>query len=324
MTGQDDEGRSRDFFGVRAPTGDFALSDPMRNIVTYDFGGADIDASTNPPLPAAPVLGPARQIAALNPAAVSAHFHGTCVFDFFNDELKRNGIDNKGMPLISVVNVWSSRGGRPHPDWPNAVWWNKRMWYGASGGTSYARFLTIIAHELTHGVTESSAGLVYRDLPGALNESWSDIFGVIVANWFPNEPNDGDTWDWTMGDGLGQGGGPLRDLSDPASTGQPDHMVQYVPLPYSKDYGGVHIYSGIHNKAIHNLLTEKDDAGDPTFPIREAVLILYLTLTRLTRTSDFTDSRRTMENVTSAHYGNTPLGQTRLAAVGRAFQSVGI
>lgn len=322
MTGEDDEGRNRDFFGAQSPGG-FALTDPLRNIVTYDFAGADIDASATPPLPMVPVEDPNRDLAANHPAAVSAHYHSTLVFDFFNDELKRNGVDNKGMQLVSLVNVWSSRGGRPHPEWPNAVWWQNRMWYGVKGNQSFARHLDIIAHELTHGVTESSSALVYRDLPGALNESFSDIFGIIVANWFPNRPNDVENWDWQLGKTLGFGGGPLRNVKDPSSAGQPDHMSQYVPLPYNDDYGGVHKYSGIHNKAIYHLLTDKVN-DELTFPTRDAVLVLYLTLVRLTRTSDFADCRHTMENVTRAYYGRGPELLIRLDAIQRAYGSVGL
>ncbi len=323
MSGQDVDGRARSFFGVQS-AGGFALSDPLRNIATYDFAGGDIDQSNNPPLPPTPVEGAGRDLSANHPAAVSAHYNSTKVFDFFNDELKRNGVDDKGMQLVSVVNVWSSLGGRPHPEWPNAVWWQKRMWYGTQASGSFARHLDIIAHELTHGITESSSRLVYRDLPGALNESFSDIFGVVVANWYPNAPEDVSTWNWKLGVGLGRGGGPLRDLEDPAAAGQPDHMSQYVPLPPNHDHGGVHIYSGIHNKAIHHLFIDTDASGDLTFPTREAVLILYLTLLRLTRTSDFSDCRRTMENVTRAYYGPGAELPVRLDAIDRAYGSVGL
>ncbi|MEO1110364.1 MAG: M4 family metallopeptidase [Pseudomonadota bacterium] len=241
MTGDYNQGRNRDFFGSQSPR-DFALSDPIRNIVTYDFAGADIDANASPPLPPDPVEARNRDLAANHPAAVSAHYHST---------------------------------------------------------------------------------LVYRDLPGALNESFSDIFGRIVANWFPNRPNNVETWDWQLGKTLGLGGGPLRDMKDPSSAGGPDHMSLYVPLPYNNDYGGVHKYSGIHNKAIHHLLTDKVN-GELTFPARDAVLVLYLTLVRLTRTSDFTDCRRTMENVTRAYYGRGPELLIRLDAIQRAYGSVGL
>ncbi|UIJ70332.1 M4 family metallopeptidase [Aurantimonas sp. HBX-1] len=324
MTGDDVDGLSRNFFGLQTPTG-FALSDPLRNIVTFDYSLQDIDRTPPPPLPPSPINHSSQHLGSAHRAAVSAHHNATNVFNFFNDVLKRDGVDDKGMQLVSIVNVWSSRGGDPSPQWRNAVWWNKRMWYGQSGGHSLARYLDVIGHELTHGVTESTADLVYRDLPGALNESYSDIFGVIIANWYPNEPEPIGSWNWQIGAGLGAGGGPLRDFADPSATGQPNHFSSYVAWPYSRDYGGVHYYSGIHNKAVHNLLTGADAAGNPTFPVREAALMLYLTLTRLTQTSDFADSRRTLEAVTRAHYSGDPAKLAiRLAAIASAFGTVGL
>ena len=73
-------------------------------------------------------------------------------------------------------------------------WWQQKMWYGQVNGTSLAKHLDVIAHELTHGVTETSSKLIYRRLSGALNESYSDIFGVIIANWYPGAPQPIQTW----------------------------------------------------------------------------------------------------------------------------------
>ena len=87
----------------------------------------------------------------------------------------------------------------------------------------------------------------------------------------------------------------------------------------------MHIYSGIHNKAIYNLLTDEDANGDPTFPVHEAVLLLYLSLTRLTPRSDFHDSRRTLESVTSAYHVSDPTtAAIRLAAIASSFGAVGL
>jgi bacillolysin/neutral peptidase B len=199
------------------------------------------------------------------------------------------------------------------------------MWYGQEGGESFAKHLDVIAHELTHGVTETSSNLIYRRLSGALNESFSDIFGIVIANWYPNQPNALSTWKWEIGPGLGPNGGPIRNFADPAAAGQPDHMNQYQVLPIGYDAGGVHIYSGIHNKAVYGLLTGTDGAGNLTFPTQELVLLLYLTLTRLTPTSVFIDSRRTLENVVNVyHSSDAATRATRLAAIATAFDAVGI
>lgn len=330
MTGLDYANQPRDFFGLQVGNG-FALIDPIRRIETYDYGNSDLSANPPPQFPPSPISVPSANLGNASRAAVSAHYHATVVFDFYNDVLKRKSVDDKGMKLISVVNVdYRSRNPAQPPQWRNAVWSQDKMWYGqvpSAGGQleSLARHLDVIGHELTHGVTQSTAGLVYRDLPGALNESFSDIFGVLIANWFPGGPNALAGWSWQIGAGLGRNGGPLRDFSNPAAAGQPAHMNQYVPLPLSNDNGGVHIYSGIHNKAVHGLLTAKDANGDIAFPTAEAALLLYLTLTRLTQTSDFRAARRTLENVAGVYYGQKPaVKAARLAVIAAAYGAVGI
>jgi bacillolysin len=322
--GVDEFGQTQDFFGLAAVGGQFRLSDPLRSIETFDHVGNDIQATA---LPTTPIAHSATDFARTNTAGVSAHFFATRVFDFYNDVLKRNGVDDKGMKLISMVNATYARD-EPPPNWRNAVWWNNRMWYGrvqnASGGfDSYARYFDVIAHELTHGVTETTSNLVYRDLPGALNESFSDIFGVIISNWYPGEPNSVTGWNWEIGAGLGGGGGPLRDLRDPARTGQPDHMTAYVPM--IGDNGGVHRYSGIHNKAAYHVLTAVDAQGAEVFNPREIALLYYLTLTRLARMSDFSDCLRVLKSVIGTlHAGDPAAVQAKRQAVTDAYQKVGI
>ena len=328
MRGEDCFGQSRDFYGELSGSR-YVLRDPLRKIETYDYGFQDIDAVPMPAVPGMPLTFQKHDIESASPAAVSAHWHATLVFDFFNDILKRDGVDDKGMKLVSVVNVYASGDQMPHPQWPNASWWQNIMWYGqeddGNGGlVSFSKHLDIIAHELAHGVTSTSSNLVYRDLSGALNESFSDIFGIFVANWYPSQPNPIAGWNWQIGPGLGENGGPLRDFANPAAAGQPDHMNQYEKLPASYDNGGVHIYSGIHNKAVHGVLTAADANGDPVIPTREAALLLYLTLIRLTPTSDFSDARRTLLTVAGVYYQNHPDRDARLQAIKDAYDAVGI
>jgi bacillolysin len=267
--GDDEYDKPQDFFGREAKLGGpYELYDPMRGIRTYDFGGQNVDPDS---LPASPVSvnGPQPNFVGM-PGAVSAHYHAKCVDDFLRSVLARNGIDNKGMELVSCVNCISLNDG-PGPEWKNAAWWRGRMWYGQikENGRfrSYSRFLDVIAHELAHGITETTANLVYRDQSGALNESFSDIFGVIVNNWdwTQTTTTGGDVanWDWEIGKGLGGNGLPLRDMSDPTRTNDPDHMSKYDPTPL--DSGGVHTNSNIHNKAAHNVLTAKDAQGQAMF-----------------------------------------------------------
>lgn len=325
-TGDDETNVRRTFYGLNSGAG-FLLHDPQRNISTYDFGFSVIDPAL---VPATPISNPAASFLATNRAAVSAHYNATVVFDFFNNVLKRKGIDDKGMLLKSVVNVVESSSNK---QWPNAAWWRDHMWYGqvddgAGGYTSYSKHLDVIGHELAHGVTETTAGLIYAHLSGALNESFSDIFGVLINNWDSTtgfRPLIG--WLWEIGPGLGHAGKPIRDFSNPGATGQPDHFSRYRPLPNTSagDSGGVHYYSGIHNLAVYKVITALDGSGNPVFPPNEVAILYYLTLTKLTARSNFSDSRSTLLNVAGSFYSYDPAVRTsRLQTISDAYTAVGI
>lgn len=312
------------FFGLKAGD-DFEMTDPVRHIRTFDLELGDIDDSD---LPDTPVHNPAADWADTHRAAVSAHLNAKRVYDFFNDVLKRDGVDDKGMELISIVNCTYAPHESP-PEWHNAVWFDDKMWYGQDAGgngglRSFARFLDVIAHELTHGVTEYTSDLVYKDQSGALNESFSDIFGVIIANWYRvGADSDVDDWDWELGPGLGSNGLPLRDLSDPTRTGDPAHMDDF--LVTTSDHGGVHTNSNIHNKAAFNLLTAKDANGARVFPPRDAALLLYLCLSRLGSLADFTDAVEALVDVAKVFYMGDPAERDdKVAAIEAAYAAVGI
>ncbi|HSN44704.1 MAG TPA: M4 family metallopeptidase, partial [Propionibacteriaceae bacterium] len=238
-----------------------------------------------------------------------------------------NGIDDMGMELISIVNCTSPTDQRP-PQWLNACWWKGRMWYGqvdrAGRLTSMARHLDIMAHEITHGVIDTSSKLVYRDQSGALNESFADVLGTIVANWWKApDREDTSTWDWRIGAGLLEGGLPLRDFSDPASLGHPAHMDDY--LDTGADSGGVHTNSNIHNVAIYNLLTATRADGTAILRVRDVALLAYLTLVQLTRQATFADARVKMVDVANVYFSAEPERMSEVvAAIEDAYDDVGI
>lgn len=328
LRGKDENDVDQAFLG-RQTTGAFALDDPLRGVRTYDLNFGDIEHAA---FPTTPVSNSSADLAAASTAAVSAHVNAARVLDFYKGELKRDSIDDKGMDLISAVNVTSPAAQTP-PDWFNACWWNGRMWYGQvrdSAGKfhSFSRFLDVIAHELTHGVTECTASLVYRSQPGALNESFSDIFGVIIRNWYETGPNSSvSNWNWEIGSGLGKNGLPLRDMKDPARCGYPDHMSKYRKLPetWQGDWGGVHVNSNIHNRAAYNVLTAGDDSGNRVFEPREVAILYYLTLTRLDKLADFAKTLQVLGDVASTFYaGDPPLRDQKIAAIKSAYAAVGI
>jgi bacillolysin len=193
------------------------------------------------------------------------------------------------------------------------------------GLESYARFLDVIAHELTHGVTETTSNLDYRDESGASNESFSDIFGVMVANWYPGEPNPLSSWNWETGSGLGAGGGPLRDMSDPTKTGHPDHWKDRVHIGTAFDNRCVHFNSNIDNKAAYNLFTAVDAGGTPLLSPAETGLLYYLTATRLPRRAAFKDCLRVLRSVAATYFRGDPATSGAVRdAIDRAYANVGI
>jgi Zn-dependent metalloprotease len=326
--GPDEDGAQRKFFAVKVPaTQEYELEDPVRSLKTFDLGGQVLDNTT--PVPATPVRHNQHVWAAQHAAAISAHANAARVHHFYSSVLYRDSVDDKGMELLSIINCTTNDPNDPPPEWHNAVWWRNAMWYGqaydAASLRSFSRYLDVIAHELTHGVTERTAGLIYKGQSGALNESFSDILGVIIANWGEiggAEPASVANWVWEIGAGLGGNGLPLRDLSDPKRTNDPDQMNDY--LNTSKDNGGVHTNSNIHNKAAYNVLTSKTETGDFLFTPREAATLYYLTLRRLSSTATFHDALENLVTVTETYYPDAAERDVRVTAVRDAYQRVGI
>jgi Zn-dependent metalloprotease len=180
-------------------------------------------------------------------------------FDLFWEEFQRDSIDDEGMALNATVHF-----GRQYN---NAFWDGERMVFGDGDGDLFNRFtiaIDIIGHELGHGVTEDEAQLVYFYQPGALNESMSDVFGSLVKQRVRGETSD--QADWLIGAGLFTGavqGTALRSMKAPGTAyddpllgkdPQPGHMRDYVRT--FDDNGGVHINSGIPNRAFYLVATE--------------------------------------------------------------------
>lgn len=210
-------------------------------------------------LPAASVVRGEDGPASIDDAVNKAFDRLGTTRDFFKKVLNRDSIDNKGMRLNGYVH----RGVK----FNNAFWDGKEMVFGDGDGIMFADFtgsIDIIAHELTHGVTEQTAGLEYRFQSGALNESVSDVFGSLVKQWTLQQT--ADQADWLIGaevftpdiDGdalrsMRAPGTAYRNVPDIGDDPQPDNMSAYVILPDTEegDNGGVHINSGIPNKAFY-------------------------------------------------------------------------
>lgn len=297
------------------------LHDPELNLHTFDFGFGNVDVLVSK-LPGAYVANPPNP---WDGAAVSAHANAADVLKFLSTVLLRNGVDNMGGPVRSSINCVEENGTK---EWDNATWYRKQMMYGQSkvNGVlrSWALAKDIVGHELTHGITDYTARIEYLGESGALNESYSDIFGVIVANIGKSDVK---KWNWLIGDGLFGPDTALRDMKKPEDFDQPSHMKDYLKLPKTErgDWGGVHTNSGIHNKAAFNMLTAKDSKGNYLLKPREVAALFYLALTQnLSRTSRFGDSRRGVELAARSLFANKANKQARFQAVAKAFDKVGI
>jgi Zn-dependent metalloprotease len=178
--------------------------------------------------------------------------------EFYSKVLKRNSIDDKGMPLNAYVHYDSK--------FANAFWDGQQMIFGDGDGlvlSDLTKSLDVIAHELTHGVTDSIAGLEYHGQSGALNESMSDVMGSLVKQYALKQT--AEAADWLIGAEVWTPairGDALRSMKNPGSAynnqivgkdPQPGHMRNYANLPDNArgDFGGVHVNSGIPNKAFY-------------------------------------------------------------------------
>ncbi len=197
-------------------------------------------------------------------------------FEFYLSAYRRNSIDDQGMPLAASVHF----GVR----YDNAFWNGSQMVFGDGDGKLFNRFtiaLDVIGHELTHGVTAREAALIYTGQPGALNESMSDVFGSLIKQYALK--HDAAEADWLIGAGLlakGVKGVALRSMKAPGTAyddpvlgrdPQPDHMKKFVDT--TEDNGGVHLNSGIPNRAFYLVATA---LGGKAW--QEAGRIWYLTL----------------------------------------------
>lgn len=241
-----------------------------------------------------------------NPNAVSAHANTGICYDYYKNTFDRNSINGTGGTINVVVNVPDENGAMDN------AYWNGSAMYWGNGNTIFtplAKSLDVAGHEMTHGVVENTAGLIYEGESGALNESFADIFAVMI-----------DRDDWGIGEGIFQPGqsptGLLRDFIDPHNGDgdfwQPSHYSERYAG--AEDNGGVHANSGITNHAFYLFAT------NPAVGKATAEQVYYYTLRdRLTASSRFVDLRLAVIAEATANYS------TEVAnAAAAAFDAVGI
>lgn len=231
----------------------------------------------------------------------------------------RDSIDGKGLPLNATVHF-----GRLYD---NAFWDGTQMVFGDGDGEVFDRFtksLSVIGHELAHGVTQYSAALAYRNQAGALNESMSDVFGALVEQYVRNQT--AKEASWLIGEGLFTPqveGLALRSMKAPGTAydddvlgkdPQPDSMDSYVRT--SADNGGVHINSGIPNRAFYLVANQ---LGGYAWEAPARIWYETLTSVSLPATATFTVFARATAGIAVELYGN---GSSEHDAVRHAWETV--
>ena len=263
----------------------------------------------------------------ISDVAVNEAYNGSGdTYDLYNTAFGRNSIDNNGLKLVSTVHY--------DKGYDNAFWDGEQMVYGdgdedlPSTERLFNRFtisLDIIGHELTHGVTQYEANLIYQNQPGALNEAISDIFGSLVRQYKLEQT--AAQADWIIGDGLftaNVNGVGIRSMKAPGtayndpvlgSDPQPAHMRDYVTT--FEDNGGVHINSGIVNHAFY--VTAIEIGG---FAWEKAGQIWYKALTeKLKSNSNFQNAADLTFEAAAEIFGANSMEQN---AVKKGWSQVGI
>jgi Zn-dependent metalloprotease len=257
-------------------------------------------------------------------AAINQAFDATdATYDFYKSSYGRDSVDGEGMELISSVHFSRS--------FDNAFWNGSQMVYGDGSGHIFqvgalTSSIDIPGHEMTHGVTEHTAGLEYSKQPGALNESFSDVFGSLIKQHSLGQT--ADVADWLIGAGtlVPSLGAALRSMKAPGTAysgdRQPATMADYADLPDDgnpeNDNGGVHINSGIPNHAFYLAATA---LGGKAW--EKAGKVWYQTLTggHLTPHASFKEAAEATLAVATELFGESGAEH---AAVAAAWQQVGV
>ncbi|TFD88302.1 M4 family metallopeptidase [Cryobacterium serini] len=233
----------------------------------------------------------------------------------------RDSIDGNGLPMEATVHYGK--------EYDNAFWDGERMVFGDGDGQIFNRFTispSVIGHELTHGVTQFTANLQYQGQSGALNESISDVFGALVEQHAQKQSTAEASW--LIGEGLFTDqveGVALRSMKAPGTAfnddvlgkdPQPGDMAGYIET--DDDNGGVHLNSGIPNRAFYLVA---DTLGGNAWETPGHIWYDTLTGTALNRQSDFAAFARATADTAARLYG---IGGAAHNAVLQAWATVGV
>jgi Zn-dependent metalloprotease len=273
-----------------------------------------------------------------HPAAVDAHYAAKKYLDYLQLVHGRNGIDGEGGPYYTYSfadgGLLAAQVVHFGTNYNNAFWEPTRniVVYGDGDGAAFNPLvaLDIAAHEMTHGVTQFAAGLLYQGESGAVNESWSDVFGAMLERYVRGESAN----TWLIAEEAytpSIGGDALRHMNDPHAASNKGFTADDDPDHYTElytgaaDNGGVHINSGIANKAFYLLAkggTHHLGGSMTGIGADAAARIWFAALTSyMTSSTDFAGAREATTLAAAALYGN---GSTEQIAVARAWCLVGV
>ncbi|WP_091229159.1 M4 family metallopeptidase [Microbacterium sp. 3J1] len=252
-----------------------------------------------------------------DPSANEAFDGLGATFELLLTAFGRNSLDDAGAPLDATVHYGV--------DYDNAFWDGERMVFGDGDGEvfeGFTRSTTVIGHELAHGVVQHTANLEYQGQPGALNESVADVFGALTEQYLLGQT--ADEANWLIGAEIftdAVEGVALRSMIEPGTAydddelgkdPQPAHMSDFVRT--TEDNGGVHINSGIPNRAFAVFAL---DLGGKAWEV--AGVVWYRALTGgLSRTATFTE----FADATLA--AAAEIDEATAAAARRAWTTVGV
>ncbi|WP_431241385.1 M4 family metallopeptidase [Flavobacterium sp. P21] len=252
-------------------------------------------------------------------ATIDIHWGMQKTLNYYEEKFNRNSVDDKGMTIFALAHLGTNV--------QNASWTGGWAQFGDGDKRPFVS-LGITGHEMTHAVTQFSAGLVYLGESGAMNESFSDIFGISIE-LYAGKDSKNDIW--MLGDELYKHGS-LRSMADPKAAGQPDtYGGQYWadPANTGSDNGGVHQNSGITNYWYYLLVEGGEGVNDLNnsykikgIGLEKAEKIAYLTLTEyLSPSSNFRDMRNASLMATEDLYG---LGSEEYKQVTNAWYAIGV
>ena len=271
---------------------------------------------------------------------VDAHVFQGWVYDYYFKRFGRRGMDDRNIEVDAIVHPLSrSEANRQPPEVVgtyinNAFYCCEGILMFGDGDGRLFNFLAggfdVVAHEWTHGVTDFSSGLIYRDESGALNEAFSDIMGAAMEFYYYPTGTGRDQADWLIAEDVYLGSlGYLRSLNNPSAKGHPDHYRLRRFIGTDIDDGGVHFNLTIATHAFYlavaggrNSFSGVTVAGVGTGNIERMERIFYRAFTELmTPNSQFSDARRATLQAASDLYG---AGSNERAQVELAWTAVGV